>query len=142
MEGRRQLGAVDACKVPILGSRPPLTTLRSLSIALTAVVLLALALSLVRESGSGSGSSSGRGSGSGSDPDAEEYPWTDVMLTWQRPAFHFRTMKNYMNGKIEISFAHFILYFNFASFIMIINFDSNAHFDVVGHFLAGGFGLN
>lgn len=27
------------------------------------------------------------------------YPWNSNMLGWQRPAFHFRPEKNWMNGK-------------------------------------------
>nr|AFJ21573.1 fructan:fructan 6G-fructosyltransferase [Agave tequilana] len=76
---------------PTPGSRPPRNTLRWLSLALAAASLLALALLLVTARDSGSGPASGPGLG------AEEYPWSNRVLTWQKAGFHFRTVKNYMN---------------------------------------------
>nr|AFJ21578.1 fructan:fructan 6G-fructosyltransferase [Agave tequilana] len=76
---------------PIAGSRPPLRTLRLLSLALSAALLLALvAVASFLNVKSGSGLDSGSGS------DQDEFPWTKRMLTWQRAGFHFRTVKNYM----------------------------------------------
>lgn len=35
------------------------------------------------------------------------YPWTNLMLTWQRTAYHFQPQKNWMNGKITHHFSYY-----------------------------------
>lgn len=34
------------------------------------------------------------------------YPWSNNMLDWQRTAFHFQPKKNWMNGKLILSYIY------------------------------------